>query len=190
MLEAMHRLGIEEDKKFGLQSECTSQYKTIALNVWLLQPMEFPEGKQHPTKGVWKSSYQLERCGVSKLYNALFIANSHGDLPMPSAYYPGETNASPQLVQDAMVGAVAVANVRSGFKDCKTFYVFDMRVTAPAHNVIEGAKTFLGVWNEAWTISVCGTMVDVAMTFIPDDWGGGTTWVIEKVQMGDTTGKP
>lgn len=177
MLEAMYRLGVEADRRFGLQLECKSQYHLKPFSASVVQPIEFHEGKQHPTKGVWRSRYQLERCGDSKVYNALFIADSNGEIPTPRAYHPGSTNAGPQLVQDAMMGAVARAEARSGLKDCKTFYVFDMRVTEPAHNVVEKETTFRGVWNELWTFSICGKMVDVPMTFIPDARGGGTTYI-------------
>jgi hypothetical protein len=95
---------------------------------------------------------------------------------MPKAFYPGSTNAGPDLVKDAVTQAAAGALVRSGLKDCKSAYVFDMRVTEPAHNVVEGDKTFKGVWNEIWTFRMCGQMIDVAMTFIPDATGGGTTF--------------
>jgi len=75
-----------------------------------------------------------------------------------------------------MVSAITGALVRSGLKDCKDIDAFDMRVTEAAHNVIEGDKTFKGVWNETWTFKVCGQMIDVGMTFIPDANGGGTTF--------------
>jgi hypothetical protein len=190
MLETMYRLGVQEDKKFGLQSNCRSQYHVKPISAVVLKPIEFPEGKQHPTKGVWLSRYQLERCGDSKFYNALFLANSDGEAPMPKAYYPGSTNASAVLVNDAMMTAVTGASARSGLKDCKNADVFDMRVTEPAHNVVEGDKTFKGVWNEIWTFRMCGQMIDVAMTFIPDANGGGTTFTSGPVKQGDAKVKP
>jgi hypothetical protein len=177
--EAMFQLGVEEDKKFRLQLECKSQYQVKPFSASVVTPIELQEGKQHPTKGVWISRYQLERCGDSKFYNALFFANSNGEAPTPRAYFPGSTNAGPQLVQDAMIAAAFGAKLRSGLKDCKEkFDVFDMRVTEPAHNVVEKETTIRGVWNELWTISICGKMVDVPMRFIPDARGGGTTYVV------------
>ncbi|MEI7432206.1 MAG: hypothetical protein WCL27_17305 [Betaproteobacteria bacterium] len=190
MLETMYRLGVEEDKKFGLQADCKSQYQTKPFTAVVLKAIEFPEGKQHPTKGVWLTRYQLERCGDSKFYNALFLANINGEAPMPKAFYPGSTRASPALVGDAMMSAVMGASARSGLKDCKTADVFDMRVTEPAHNVIEGEKTFKGVWNEIWTFRMCGQMIDVAMTFIPDANGGGTTFTSGPVKLERSSVKP
>ncbi|MBI5909842.1 MAG: hypothetical protein HY848_07810 [Betaproteobacteria bacterium] len=94
------------------------------------------------------------------------------------------------LVKDAMLSAITAALARSGFKDCKDVDVFDMRVTDAAHNVVEGNKTFKGVWNEVWAFQVCGQMIGVPMTFIPDADGGGTTFTTGPAKMGDATVKP
>lgn len=190
MLETMYRLGVDEDKKFNLQADCKSQYQVKPFSAVVMKPIEFPEGKLHPTKGVWLTRYQLVRCGNAKFYNALFLANINGEAPMPKAFYPGSTNAGPVLVGDAMMSAVTGALARSGLKDCKKADVFDMRVTEPAHNVVEGEKTFKGVWNEIWTFRMCGQMIDVAMTFIPDANGGGTTFTSGPVKPEPAAVKP
>lgn len=176
MLETMYRFGVAEDKKFGLQPDCTSQYLVKPFSAVVLKPMEFPEGKPHPTKGVWLTRYQLERCGDAKFYNVLFLANANGDAPLARAYHPGSTHAGPVLVGDAIRSAAASAAMRAGLKDCKKADVFDMRVTEAAHDVTSAGTTFKGVWNEIWTFRMCGQMVDVAMTFIPDANGGGTSF--------------
>lgn len=190
MFDTMYRLGVEQDKKFGLQSDCKSQYKVKPFSASVFSPIDFPDDKQHPTKGIWQIRYQLERCDNSKFYNTLFIANSNGEAPTPRAYFPGSTNASPILVKDAMQSAIMGALIRSGLKDCKDIDVFDMRLTEPPHNVVEGDKTFNGVWNEIWAFRTCGQMIDVAMTFIPDAKGGGTTFTTGPAKMGDATVKP
>ncbi len=190
MFEAMYRLGVEQDRKFGLKLDCKSQYTVKPFIMIVLSPIDFPDDKRHPIKGLWLSRYQLERCGESKVYNALFMANSMGEAPAAHAYHPGSTSASPVLVKDAMLSAITGALVRSGLKDCKEIDVFDMRVTEPPHNVVEGDKTFKGVWNEIWTFRMCGQMVDVAMTFIPDAKGGGTTFRTGPMKLGDPAVKP
>lgn len=174
MSETMARIGVEEDRKFGLQLGCQSQYQVNAISAAIVKPIEFQEGKQHPIKGAWISRYRLDRCGDSKVYNALFIANSNGEAPTSRTYYPGSPYAGAQLVQDAMMMAVVTGKINSGLKECETIYVFDMRVTEPPHNVVEKGSTLQGVWNELWTFSICGKMVDVPMTFIPDPRGGTT----------------
>src|SRR3990170_3723445 len=75
-------------------------------------------------------------------------------------------------------------------QDCKTALVFDMRVTESSHNVVEGKKAFKGVWNELWTFSMCGQMIDVAMTFIPDATGGGTSFTASPAKPKSITDKP
>lgn len=186
MQEWLYRLGVEQDKKFGLQQACKTQYRVEPYSVSILQPIDFPDDKQHPVKGIWNFRYQLQRCGESKFYNALFIASGNGDTPpTPRAYYPGATNAGPVLVKDAMLGALTSAMVKASLKDCKDIDVFDMRVTEPPHNVADGEKTLKGVWNEAWTFRLCGQMVDVGVSFIPHANGGGTQYVIAPVKPGE-----
>ena len=190
MLESMYRLGIEEDRKFGLHQDCKSKYLIRPVSAVVLKPIEFSEGKQHPTKGVWLSRYQLERCGDSKNYNALIFASLNGEAPILRSFHAGSSNASPVLIQDALRSAVPIAVTQSGLKDCKTALVFDMRVTESSHNVVEGKKAFKGVWNELWTFSMCGQMIDVAMTFIPDATGGGTSFTASPAKPKSITDKP
>jgi hypothetical protein len=174
MLDVMRRLGLEQDKKFGLQQDCISQRNVQPFSSLLLSPIDFPDNAPHPTQGAWFSRYRFERCGEAKLYNVLFIANRDGTAPTARTYYPGATIASPGLINDAMPSVVSGALARSGRKHCKDVDVFDMRVTEPTHDIIEGNKTFRNVWSEVWTLRLCGKMNDVAVTFIPDDHGGTT----------------
>lgn len=190
MQEVMYRLAVEQDKKFGLQQDCKSQYRVEPYSIAVLSPIDFPDDKQHPIKGVWNFRYQIQRCGESKFYNVLFIASGNGEAPTtPPAYYPGATNAGPLLIKDAMLSALPSALLKSGLKDCKEIDVFDMRVTEKAHDVTDGGKTLRGVWDEIWTFRLCGKMVDVAITFIPDATGGGTSFVVAPIKPNDTTGK-
>lgn len=190
MLEIMYRLGVEQDRKFGLQTDCKMQYQIKPSGLIVLSPIDFPDEQQHPTKGTWQIRYLLERCGDTKFYNALFIANSSGEQPISRANYPGSSNAGPVLVKDAMLSAITGALVQSGLKDCKNIDVFDMIVTEQAHNVVEGDKTFEGVWNESWAFKVCGQLIDVAMTFIPDVNGGGTSFTTGPAKLGDAIANP
>lgn len=172
----MYQLGVEDDKKFNLQTDCKSKYQVKPVGAVVLKPITFPDGGQNPTKGIWLTRYQLDRCGDSKIYNTLFLADAKGGNPTPKAFYPGNPLAGPMLVQDAVMLAVTTAIARSGLKECTKADVFDMRVTQPPHDVVEGGKTLRGVWNELWTFKACGQMLDVAMTFTPDADGGGTSF--------------
>lgn len=109
MLETMYRLGVEQDRKFGLYAECKTQYKVKLSGLIVLSPIDFPDDQQNPTKGVWQTRYQLERCGDSKFYNALFIARNNGEPPTSRPTYPGSTHAGPVLVKDAMLSAITGA---------------------------------------------------------------------------------
>jgi hypothetical protein len=185
LLETMYRLGLAQDRKFGLQSGCTSQYQVKPVGSLVLAPIDFPDARQHPTKGAWFSRYQLERCGDSKLYNLLFVADSSGAAPTVRTYYPGSTIASPELVNDAMASVISGALVRSGLGSCRDIDVFDMRVTEQVHDVVQGDKTIKGVWNETWTLRMCGQMHDVAVIFIPDANGGGMTYTSGSAKTGE-----
>jgi hypothetical protein len=189
MLETMYRRGLEQDRKLGLQADCKSQYRVKPFVSLVLSPIDFPDGKPHPTQGAWFSRYRFERCGDAKLYNVLFVANRNGTAPTARAYYPGSTIASPELVNDAMPSVIAGALVRSGRRDCKEIDVFDMRVTEATHNVAEGNGTLKDVWSETWTFRMCGQMNDVAVTFISDANGGGTTFTSGPVKLGSAHGE-
>ena len=176
MFQTAYRLGVEQDKTFGLHLDCKTQYKLKPVDMAILSPIDFPDDKQHPIKGLWKFRYEFERCGESKIYNVLFLADSKGEAPLSRTYFPGSTRADPVLVKDALTTAAVNALLQSGNKDCKNIDIFDMRVTEPPHDVVEGDKTFKRVWKEIWTFRVCGQMMDVPMTFVPDATGGGTTF--------------
>lgn len=181
MVEAMYRQGVALDKKLGLQSTCESPYVVKPFNTTVLAPIDFPDNKQHPAKGAWKARYQIERCGDMKFYNTIFIANPNEEAPpIAIPYYPGTSNANMGLVKDAMMKVLPLALSRSNANDCKEIAVFDMHVTTPAHDVIEGSQIFKGVWSETWTFKVCRQMIDMALTFIPDPHADGTTFLIHQ----------
>lgn len=179
MQELLYRLGREQDRKFGLQSECTSQYHVEPYSLAVLQPIVFPDEKANPTNGIWNFRYRLHRCGDSKIYNAMFFASGNGETPpAPRAYYPGSTNAGPILVNDAMPSARMSAWVKAGLKDCNNSDVLDMQVTKTAHDLADNGQEFKGVWTEKWTFRTCEKTVDVDISFIPSTTGQGTTYVI------------
>lgn len=189
--EKLYKLGVEQDRKFGLQLDCKTQYRVEPYSVSIFQPIDFPDDKQHPTKGVWNFRYQLQRCGDSKFYNVVFIASGTGESPPQSqSFYPGNTNADPVLIKDAMPGAVMNASLRTETKDCKDLDVFDMKVTQPPHDIVEGDRTHKGVWKEVWTLKLCGQMVDVGLTFVPDPIRGGIHFATDPVKPGTGTKTP
>ncbi|WP_150575550.1 hypothetical protein [Pandoraea aquatica] len=180
----MYQLGVEQDKKFNLQPDCKQTYRVKPIGTVVVKPFAVPDdGRQNPRTGVWLTRYQLERCGESKTYNALFVANPQGGKPVPKAFYPGNGAAGPVLIQDAVMTAAAMALARAGLKECKNADVFDMRIKRPAHDVVENGKTIRGVWEETWTFRACGRMVDIDMNFLPDADGGGTSFHTGAVKL-------
>jgi hypothetical protein len=179
MMQIYYQLGIAQDKKFGIQTDCKTNYDVQPLFPVVISPIDFPEDKQNPTTGTWFMRYDLKRCGEAKTYSAIFLANADGSIPKSQPYYPGSTGASALLIKDTMMGAIPYALTLSENKDCKNINIFDMRITETPHNVVEGDKTFKGVWSEAWTFKVCGQQIDVPISFIPDA-NGGTTYSIKK----------
>jgi hypothetical protein len=89
-----------------------------------------------------------------------------------------------------MPSVVSGEVARSGLKDCKEIDVFDIRVTEPPHDVVEGARTIKGVWKEDWTLRMCGQLHDVAVTFVPDANGGGTSFSTTATSAGQTAPNP
>lgn len=175
MMQTLGQLGAEQDRWFGLQLDCKAPYKITPIKLVVLTPLDIVEGLAHPTKGLWKIRYELERCGASKVYNATFIANPSGEPPTYRSYYPGSTLAGATLVADGLESAMLQVLIIPEFRHCKNNAVFDMRVTAPVHDVVDGAKILKNIWSELWTFRVCSKMVDVEISFIPDANGGGTT---------------
>lgn len=178
----MYQLGVEEDKKFNLQTDCKSKYQVRPVGAVLLKPMTLPDGAQNPKSGVWLTRYRLERCGDAKTYNAVFVADPNGGYPAPTPFYPGSPLGGPVLVQDAVMSAVTTALAKSGQSGCRKVEAFDMRVKQPPHDRIDGGTTVKGVWREVWTFRVCGQMVDVDMVFTPDADGGGTSFKTDGVK--------
>jgi hypothetical protein len=174
VLEVLFRLGLEQDRKFGLATQCKGQYKIEPYSVAVLTPIAFPDETPHPVEGLWNIRYRLLRCGETKVYNTLFSATGYGKTPpAPRINFPGSTNAGQMLVTDALRAAMPAALTASGQKDCKQVDLYDMRVTEGAREFVEAGKTVSGVWDEIWTFRVCGKAVDAGLRFFPMGEGAG-----------------
>jgi hypothetical protein len=171
----LYRVGLYCDKRLSLQQGCKGQHNVKPIGLSLIDPINLPAGKNHPVEGRWKITFSFERCGQSKIYNALFIAKN-GQKPEVKPYFPGITNASPILLYDTMKGALPVASMKlikkNGNKSCKELDIADMRVTRQPR--VDGGKTISGAWQEKWTFAGCGKNVDVLIDFMPDGAGGAS----------------
>lgn len=170
-LDKLAQAAIETDRHLGLHADCTAAYQPVPASMQVISPAEFVDGKADPVKGGWLIRYRVERCGESKVYNAAFLAHEDGP-PTVHPSYPGTTLANPDLLRDAMPKANLLAGAVAMAPECKTMYVFDMQVVDAPRDVSEDGKTFKGVWNERWTFSHCGKLVDVWMRFTPMPGGG------------------
>jgi hypothetical protein len=177
LLDIAFQLGMQQDRKFGLQSNCKSQYSVRPISVAIVSPVVFPGDRPSPTKGAWSLRYSLERCGDSKWYNASFAASDSGT-PTYGAGFPGATRASPLLIRDAMSVAASAAVVKSARRDCADVALFDMREIP-----LPGGDGSGGSWQENWTFKICGQTVDVGMVFTPDPITGSTSFRTEVVKM-------
>lgn len=168
----MYAIGRQWDKKLGLQQDCKGPYNIQPLSIFLLKPIDFPEGKPHPVSGSWQQRYVFERCGKRMTYNTVFVARN-GDKPEARPHYPGTTNASMQQIADALKIATpaALARLAKRAKDCKDANLIDTRLTHPPREPKTADKP-TGHWEEAWTFRGCGHDVELPIIFTPDGKGG------------------
>jgi hypothetical protein len=182
MAKYMFTIGAAMDVKLGIQAGCKSNYQVKPINVVIYSPIELQEGKSNPVKGVWQVRYKLERCGEAKVYNAIFFANANGEIPKMNPFYPGTTMASARLVKDALPSAFITARSSkwTDTKDCQETLVFDMK---PVDSGNPGPKPGQpgSVWNEIWTLQLCGERIDVQMTFTTDADGKGTSFLAHPI---------
>jgi len=164
----MYAIGRQWDKKLGLQQDCKGPYNIQPLSIFLLKPIDFPEGKAHPVSGSWQQRYIFERCGKRMTYNTIFVARN-GDKPEARPHFPGTTNASMQQIGDALKSAapVALERLAKRSKGCKEANLIDTRLTHAPHEV---DKT--GRWEGTWPFRGCGHDVDIPVTVTPDGKGG------------------
>jgi hypothetical protein len=172
-IDEMYQVGVIWDRRLSLQQDCKSQHVVRPRTLALLQRIDFPDDSEHPVEGAWRHRFEFERCGETKIYNAIFVAK-RGQKPAMSPYVPGETRASPILVRDAMMAALvtAIASLPTGtnVKGCKDMSLSDMTVTQEPQNPTDGVGR--DPWKERWTFSVCGNSASSVITFVPDGRGG------------------
>ncbi len=160
LMEVSLRQGVAQDKKFGLVPGCQSDYSIQPLGLIVLDPIEFAEDKEHPSKGRWGFRFRLDRCGASKVYNTLFMASADGP---PQAYFDlaGLSKVPHHLFKDVFSMAGAAATLALGGGDCNDTVVFDTEPLPPAAGLPAGA------WDEKWRFWLCGKLVDVKLRFVP-----------------------
>ncbi len=169
---ALYEVGRQWDRKLGLQQDCKGPYNIQPLSIFLLKPIDFPEGKPHPVTGSWQHRYVFERCGKRMTYNTVFVARS-GEKPEAKPNYPGTTNAAMQQITESLKTASPAALLRLAKrnKDCKAADLIDTQLTHAPREAREADKP-ASHWEEIWTFRGCGHDVELSITFTPDGKGG------------------
>jgi len=169
----LYSLGTRLDQSLGIT--CSERHQVKFGGIRLYQPVDFPEGAKHPVSGIWLYQFSLERCGETKIYNALAIARKDRP-PRFVPMTPGTTIASPVLARDASRSVAAQAGMQSAKagvpKGCKDLRIFDTKNVSRPRDVVQAGKTVKGFWEEVWTVLLCGVKVGIPITFWSDGKGG------------------
>lgn len=165
------------EKKLNQQQEC-NESSVRFFSFMLHKTIDYPQDKPHPVSGAWQHRFTVTRCGVTKIYNTIFIANN-GVSPKVIPFYPGTSSASLQLLVDARLSGEILASVKmrqQGMQEgcTKDIELIDTRLIKPPHDVTENNQTIKGVWHEEWTFRGCDFTATVTAIFIPDGRGGTT----------------
>lgn len=138
-------------------------------SVTVLRPPTFA-ADGYPTSGVWKQGFPVSGCGNDTSINFFFFAQPDEKITSMIAA-PGETHANPVLQRDAM--RYVMMDAKLDAPNCNAPHLrttrFDGRLGAQ-----EGSTTSagtLGGWRETWTVSACGRLLAVPLTFLTDATG-------------------
>lgn len=178
-LETMYIQGRRQDIALHLQVDCKAEMQVRPKQMILLDTIDLPDDRSNPVKGSWQVRYDLVRCGETKLYDVVLVADPAGGKPTVAAHFPGDSIAGLRLVRDAIAQTAALANGKAGDAACKRVeqvIVADMRVVERPHRVVDGDHVYENVWNERWTFDVCGRPIVAMMRFVPTPRDGGTDW--------------
>jgi hypothetical protein len=167
-LREMYEAAVKMDRALG--TACTEQYTIQPVNLFVVHPIDFPEGATHAVSGEWVQRYDAVRCATTKRFNMIFAVQPDGTTHS-RMLLPGNTMASLRLMLEAIPGVGAAASAELG-KDCRETMIADTTVAQGPHTFFEGGKSFEGVWIENWTVQGCGKTMVARVRFIPDGKNG------------------
>ncbi|HEX4739085.1 MAG TPA: hypothetical protein VH331_16150 [Allosphingosinicella sp.] len=134
----------------------------------LKQPTFAADG--YPTSGTWKQSFPVSGCGNDTIINFFFFAQPDEKITSLIGA-PGDTHADPILQRDAMRDVMMAAKTQA--PGCSAPHLrttrFEGRPGAQAGGAT--ARTAPSGWAETWTVSACGRLLTIPVTFIPDATG-------------------
>lgn len=147
---------------------CPTLVSTGSTVTVLKPPIFAADG--YPTSGVWKQSFPVSGCGNDTSINFFFFG--HPDEKITSLIAaPGDTHADPTLQRDTM-GYVMIA-ARTQAPDCNAPHLRTTHFDGGLGDQAGAAKaqTAPSGWRETWTISACGRLLAIPVTFVPDATG-------------------
>jgi hypothetical protein len=150
-------------------SACANANFQATGKLTIFDPPQFADGK--PYAGAWVEQVDATGCGPVRTLNVLTIA--HPDAPLQIVgMMPGDTHTDPMMQKNALQYAQAIA-VRAVPPGCKQLAFvntkFDGFIGLPNPEVTDGRES--RPWREIWTMSVCGALSDVDLTFTPNAKG-------------------
>lgn len=147
-----------------LGRDCPKPYQTKPLSI-IHQPkpsLSMPKGTEHPTAGIWRLRYSLERCGEKFTYNAVFGARI-GEAPNMRISTPGTTTTSSEVAREIRSEIGETALKHAGMKICSNQRIVDT-VSQP---MLRDTESEGSIWseltNEVWTMDICGRLVDLPL---------------------------
>jgi len=173
LMKGLFQVAVKVDQDLGLA--CKGDYQIRPVSVVIFSAIDLPDGAAQPTSGVWIYRYDAVRCQTTKRYNVLLTAQP-GGVPEVAIFPPGNTIASPQLME-TLVPAVLDGAERAVGGGCQDAQVFDTAVTQPPRDRDADATVDTGTWKEDWTVLACGKSVKIPLVFSPDG-NGGTKFVV------------
>ena len=139
----------------------------------ILRPITFGPNNT-PLSGEWTQGFPVSGCGNDTTLNFHFFV-----LPTDKTLHviltaPGSTRADPILQRDALGYAITGAGLT--IKGCKNFAVLNTHfdhfgLDNPA-TPDPGPAARFRPWQESWTMSGCGGVANVPISFLPN--AGGT----------------
>jgi hypothetical protein len=150
-------------------SACANANFQATGKLTMFDPPHFTDGK--PYDGAWIEQVEATGCGPARRLNVLTIA--HADAPLQIVgMMPGDTHTDPMMQKNALQYAQAIA-IRAAQPGCKQLAFIDTKfdgfIGLPNPQITDGRET--RPWREIWTMSVCGTLYDINLTFTPNAQG-------------------
>jgi len=144
-----------------------------------LKPVVMPPGAQHPESGIWRSRFTVISCGEMRSYSAVFSSRP-GLHPRMVPSHPGTTGATAQLARDMRSSLSVQAMQAANNRDCKDVRLVDTKMQDEKRDFVEQGVKVILLTHELWSVDVCGTVVDLNVTFLQRAGVPGTSYTISQ----------